>query len=125
MGTTYRLKRFREAFYLVVVYCNCIVTQTIVRGWTIPPISQLTVLVWPLITKRASFAEVTIKWPNIPDATIGRFGAFHSAREECIAFPTPVIISTLPKKKKQTKINYFTIIEVNINNIEIITDQCC
>lgn len=83
-----------------------------------PPISQLTVLVLPLITNKAALAGVTMYWPNcpgnyikllirnrvvlswnLPEAVIGLLGLSHLTKSGGIAFPTPVIISTLPKKR--------------------------
>ena len=81
-------------------HCSCMVTQTTVRGCASSPISQLTVRVSPLMTNSASLAGVTRKWPNTPDAAMGRFGRPHWARLGSMARPTPVITSTLPAHDK-------------------------
>lgn len=53
-----------------MLHWNWSVVQTIPPGCVRPPISQLTVLVFPLMTKRAVLAGVTMYCPNCPKRTV-------------------------------------------------------
>lgn len=79
--------------------------QTTILGWTVLPISQLTVLVLPLTTNMASLAVVTRQVPKTPALEMGRFVLPHSAVPGSMERPMPVIISTFPSARLTNRIS--------------------
>lgn len=97
--------------------------HTTAPGCTRPPISQFIVRVSPFSTKSASLEGLTMYLPNTPLCTIGLFGFPHLVRFGGVAFPTPVIISTLPAKGNGNV--QFVGICGKLNPLEIFSARSC